>query len=349
MSSFSVTQNTTLHQNLQASLALQTQPQSHQDTTAKTSYIAKHLKFGMLSHTPSLMSNSERMEDANLFQRQQQNEFQTLKVSDKVQIPQLEYQEADEEPESGTGRPVAEVNASGKEAGKVLASKSHKWTTVTPTLSLVSQQTEPSTASPPSFSSVHTSAATAVSNTVLKTTYPAATFAPFRSEKQSAPEFVDEGNSFEASSHALSTSATFIFTTPSSIASSAPIPSFSAPIPSFPAFTSSSTASTQTYRKSQLSDVTLPSNPSSEYHNLALHVRTRPPLSLSRCPACPVPPVPPHGTFSFHQVTNPDPSECSHFIQYACNPGYRLAHGDTQSFCQEGGTWSGSAPVCLGR
>lgn len=343
----SLMQNPTLHQNLQASMALQTQPQSHQDTTAKTSYIAKHLKFGMLSHTPSLMSNSERMEDANLFQQQQQNEFQTFKVSDKVQIPHLESQEADEEPESGTQRPVAEVNTSSEEAGKVLASKSHKWAAVTPTLPLVSQQTEQSTASPPSFSSVRTSAITAVSNTVLKTTYPAVTFAPFHSEKLSVPEFVDEGNSFEASSHALSTSATFIFTTPSSLASSAP--SLSAPIPSFPAFTSSSTSSTQTHRKSQLSNVTLPSSPSSEYHNLAVHVSTRPPLSLSRCPACPIPPVPPHGTFSFHQVMNPDSTWCSHFIQYACNPGYRLAHGDTRSFCQEGGSWSGSTPVCLGR
>lgn len=340
MSSFSVTQNSTINQNLQTSMALPTQPQSHQDTTAKTSYIAKHLKIGTSSHTPSLKSNSERIEDSNLFQQQQQNEFPTFKVSDKVQIPQLESQEANEEPKSGTRRPVAEVNASGEEAGKVLASKSHKWTAVTPTLSLVSQQTEQSTASPPSFSTIHTSVMTAVSNIVLKTTYPAVTFAPFHSEKQSAPEFVDKGNSFEASSHALSTSATFIFTTPSSLASSAP---------SFPAFTSSSTSSIQTYRKSQLSNVTLPSDPSSEYHNLAVHISTRPPLSLSRCSACPVPPVPPHGTFSFHQVMNPDPSGCSHFIQYACNPGYRLAHGETHSFCQEGGTWSGITPVCLGR
>ncbi|KAI9518952.1 hypothetical protein NQZ68_033435 [Dissostichus eleginoides] len=44
---------------------------------------------------------------------------------------------------------------------------------------------------------------------------------------------------------------------------------------------------------------------------------------------------------------NPGPTEYKQYIQYACYPGYTLAHGDIHSYCQRGGVWSGTTPVCL--
>lgn len=119
------------------------------------------------------------------------------------------------------------------------------------------------------------------------------------------------------------------------------------------------TRSAQTEMKTQRPDVILPSNTTTEprshlteYHNHPLHGTSGPPLwspSLSPPPVCPYPPVPAHGTLFFHNVENPGPRESRHYIQYACYPGYTLAHGDIHSFCQQGGTWSGITPVCLGR
>nr|XP_008284887.1 PREDICTED: fibrillin-3-like [Stegastes partitus] len=84
-----------------------------------------------------------------------------------------------------------------------------------------------------------------------------------------------------------------------------------------------------------------------ENYNLTVNTTSKPLTILSRRPVCPYPPVPAHGTFYFRSVDNPGPREYRHYIQYACYPGYTLAYGDVQSYCQQGGRWSGVTPVCL--
>nr|XP_019935283.1 PREDICTED: fibrillin-1-like [Paralichthys olivaceus] len=122
--------------------------------------------------------------------------------------------------------------------------------------------------------------------------------------------------------------------------------------------TSSSPDSTsQSSIQSQMPNVTFPYNLSTiakfqrtKLRNLLTNTTSTPPLlfpSLSRRPVCPYPPVPTHGTFYFRNVENPGPRAYRHYIQYACYPGYTLAHGAVHSFCQEGATWSGITPVCL--
>lgn len=395
MSSVSGVQKPNIHQNLQAAVALKTQQQSNYDTIANTASKEAHLKFGLLFHAPSQMPNSERIKVTNpKVQLQQHIRFPYFKVNDMAQT------EVNEGPETGTGRHGTEVKASGEEAEEVFSSKSHQSTTVSSTLSLVSG-TERSTSSPPSFSTVHAPAITAVMNTAVKQTRPAVMFAPTSllhtesalplqnvlkfgepatSQEDATPSEVTTGSShtgfqfypslsqpgsvdkeepIDTSTHTSSTSAYFVFTTSSSPASSAL--SLSTPVPSFSASTSSSPSSTQSDMKTQLPDVTLPSNTSTtteprshltEYHNHTLHATSRPPLlpfSLSRRPVCPYPPVPAHGTIYFRNVKNPGPGEYRNYIQYACYPGYTLAHGDIHSYCQKGGTWSGITPVCLGR
>ncbi|KAL1021755.1 hypothetical protein UPYG_G00017570 [Umbra pygmaea] len=70
-------------------------------------------------------------------------------------------------------------------------------------------------------------------------------------------------------------------------------------------------------------------------------------VSLNHRPVCPYPPLPVHGTFYFRTVENPRPLEYKHYIQYACYAGYTLAHGNSHSYCLQGGRWSGVTPVCL--
>lgn len=395
MSSVSGVQKPNIHQNLQAAVALRTQQQSSYDTIAYTASKEAHLKFGLLSHTPSQMPNSERIKVTNpKVQLQQHTQFPSFKVNDMAQT------EINEGPKTGTGRHGTEVKASGEEAEEVFASKSHQSTTVSSTLSFVSG-TERSTSSPASFPTVHAPAITAVMNTAVKQTRPTVMFAPtsllhtksalplqnvlkfgepVTSQEDATPSEVTTGSShtgfqfypslsqpgsvdkeepIDTSTHTLSTSAHFVFTASPSPASSAL--SLSTPLPSFSASTSSSPSSTQSEMRTQLPDVTFPSNTSTtteprshltEYHNHTLHATSRPPLlpfSLSRRPGCPYPPVPAHGTFYFRNVENPGPGEYRHYIQYACYPGYTVAHGDIHSYCQKGGTWSGITPVCLGR
>ncbi|TKS69635.1 Fibrillin-1 MP340 [Collichthys lucidus] len=112
---------------------------------------------------------------------------------------------------------------------------------------------------------------------------------------------------------------------------------------------SQSPSSTQSNMRTQPLNVTFPANtitttkpPKTENHNLTINT-----TSNSRRPVCLYPPVPAHGTFYFRNVDNPGPREYKHYIQYACYPGYTLAHGDIHSYCQQGGTWSGITPVCL--
>ncbi|KAM9765448.1 CUB and sushi domain-containing protein 3 [Menidia menidia] len=89
---------------------------------------------------------------------------------------------------------------------------------------------------------------------------------------------------------------------------------------------------------------------SKEYYDFGINATSQPSLpflSPSIGPACLDPPVPAHGTFSFHNLENPGPRQFRQYIKYACYPGYTLAHGDTHSYCQQGGTWTGITPVCL--
>ncbi|XP_048396135.2 uncharacterized protein LOC125456777 [Stegostoma tigrinum] len=69
-------------------------------------------------------------------------------------------------------------------------------------------------------------------------------------------------------------------------------------------------------------------------------------LNLQRPIVCPSPPVPDHGILYFHNLARASPWQYKYYIQYACIPGYRLAHGDQLSFCHNG-TWSGETPVCV--
>ncbi|XP_043958220.1 P-selectin [Gambusia affinis] len=120
------------------------------------------------------------------------------------------------------------------------------------------------------------------------------------------------------------------------------------------ASSSSGPSSTQPSTQTQASDsVTLLSNISNstdlrsswrEFHNFTQSSTSKPVVHLRSM--CPYPPVPLHGTFYFHNLENPGPSEFKYYIQYACYSGYTLAHGDVSSFCQPGGGWSGVTPVC---
>ncbi|MEQ2184805.1 hypothetical protein GOODEAATRI_011914 [Goodea atripinnis] len=104
------------------------------------------------------------------------------------------------------------------------------------------------------------------------------------------------------------------------------------------------------------SNITFPSNISTstdlrslwkEFHNLTLTSTSKPVVHFRTM--CSYPPVPLHGTFYFHNLENPGPSEFKYYIQYACYTGYTLALGDVNSYCQPGGAWSGVTPICLGR
>ncbi|XP_031162242.2 uncharacterized protein LOC116054701 isoform X1 [Sander lucioperca] len=374
-------QKPNIHQNLQAAVILKTQQQSHYDTLANTASKEVNLKFGLLSHTPSQMFNRERIKvTVPKVHLQQHVHFPNFKVKDGVQSTQHE--------ETGTGRHglVDEV-----------ASKSHLSTTVTSTLSLVSG-TEQSTSSPTSssFSTAHTPAMAAVTNTVMfvptSPLYHMKSALPVpgsekvlkfgelvTSQDDATPSVVVTGSSQTAdedqqaetgfqyhplsqpgsvdkeeptkTSTTLSSSVNLI--SASSTSTSSPASSLSAPLPSYSASTSLSSSSSQSNMKTQLPYVpsnnfttSEPRSHQTENHNATF----KPPLlslSLSRRPICTYPPVPAHGTFYFRNVENPGPRENRHYIQYACYPGYTLAHGDIHSYCQHGGAWSGITPVCL--
>lgn len=123
------------------------------------------------------------------------------------------------------------------------------------------------------------------------------------------------------------------------------------------ASSSSGPSSTQSSTQTQISDnVTLLSDVSNstdlrsswrEFHNFTQSSTSKPVVHLRTM--CPYPPVPLYGTFYFHNLENPDPSEFKYYIQYACYSGYTLAHGDVSSYCQPGGGWSGVTPFCQGR
>ncbi|KAK5609465.1 hypothetical protein CRENBAI_007975 [Crenichthys baileyi] len=118
---------------------------------------------------------------------------------------------------------------------------------------------------------------------------------------------------------------------------------------------SSAPSSTQSSFNRQISsNITFPSNISTstdlrslwkEFHNLTLTSTSKPVVHFRTM--CSYPPVPLHGTFYFHNLENPGPSEFKYYIQYTCYTGYTLALGDVNSYCQPGGAWSGVTPICL--
>ncbi|KAL7406572.1 hypothetical protein ABVT39_022441 [Epinephelus coioides] len=299
---------------------------------------------------------------------------------------QLQEANKAQRPETGTGRHGSEAKASQEEAKKLdeVASKSHLSTTASSTLSLVSG-TERSASSPPSFSTAHTSAVTNVmfaptsplhltkspspvlgSEKVSKFEEPVTFWddvnpsevvtssSQTADEDQQAetvlqypplsqPGSVEKEEPTETSKYTLSTLVYLISTTLSSTSS----PASSAP--SFSTSTTSSPSSTKSHNvPSNTSTTTEPRSHQTKYHNLTVNTTSKPPLLATRLrPMCTYPPVPAHGTFYFRNVENPGPREYRHYIQYACYPGYTLAHGDIHSYCQQGGTWSGVTPVCL--
>ncbi|GLD55946.1 uncharacterized protein AKAME5_000836100 [Lates japonicus] len=323
-------QKTNIHQDLQAAVVLKTQQQSHYDIHANTPAKEANLKFGLLSHTPSQMSHSERIKVTNpKVHLQQHIQFPSFKVKDGVQTSHREaqLQEANEGPETGAGRHGSEAKDSDEKAEKVdkvthmFDSKPHLSTTVSSTLSLASG-TERSVSSP-SFSAAPAPAITTVTDTATSQDYvtPSEVVTGF---SQTADEDQQAETGFQ-----------------------------------YPPASSNPSSTIQSTRKKQIPNVTLPSNTSTasqsrshstEHHTLMMNATSKPPLlslSLSRRPVCPYPPVPAHGTFYFRNVENPGPRVYRHYIQYACYPGYTLAHGDVHSYCQHGGTWSGVTPVCL--
>lgn len=171
----------------------------------------------------------------------------------------------------------------------------------------------------------------------------------------SLSDSVGEEEPAETSLNISSTSSYSISTNSSSLPSTAP----SVHLPMIPASTPPSFATSNT--KEQQPDFNLPSYTSTpteqkpgwtEHNDVIINATVTPTLlslSPSRRPVCPYPPVPAHGTFYFRNVENPGPREYKHYIQYACYPGYTLAHGDIHSYCQQGGTWTGVTPVCMGR
>ncbi|XP_031702718.1 uncharacterized protein LOC116383209 [Anarrhichthys ocellatus] len=361
-----------LHQSLQAAVVLKTQKQSHY-ALANTASKEANLKSVLLSHTPSQMSDRERIKVTNPKVHLQQNvQFPNFKVKDGVQTThhEAQLQEVNEDQqgqETGSGMHGSLAEASQEEAEKVVGvdSKSHLSATVSPTLSL--SRTEQSTSSPPSFSTDQTPDIAAVTNTV--------TFAPTsplrltRSDvtpseaATGSSQTADEDQRAETGflypprpgpvekAYTLSTSV--YFTSTSSSSTSSPAPSLSARIPFLSAYTFSSPSFTQASEKTHLPNVpsnisttTEPRSHQTEYHS-ATSNPPLPSLRLGRRPVCTYPPVPAHGTFYFRNVENPGPRDYRHYIQYGCYPGYTLGHGDIHSYCQQGDTWSGITPVCL--
>ncbi|XP_023257442.1 uncharacterized protein LOC111651664 [Seriola lalandi dorsalis] len=286
-------------QHLQAAVVLKTQQQSHYDVLSNTAAKEANLKFGLMSHTPSQMSNSERMKVTNLKVRLQQHI--QIKVKDGVQAAhhEAQLQEANEAQgsETGSGRHGSEEKPEKVDnVTETFAFKSHLNTTVSSTLSLVSGR-ERSVSSPPSFSTAHTSTITAATNTTFKHTLPtvirfgeAVTSQDYVTNSEavtdssqtagedqqagtglqypplSQPGSVDEEEPTETSTYTLSPSVYSISISSLSVsspASSATPVSLSNPLPSLPASTSSRPSSTATSSlKTQTPNVTLPSNTS---------------------------------------------------------------------------------------
>ncbi|KAK5874205.1 hypothetical protein PBY51_019174 [Eleginops maclovinus] len=362
-------------QNLQAAVVVKTQQQSHYDTLTDTASKESVLKLS-LSQTPPQMSSSERLKvTLSKVHLQQNGHFHDFKSEDGVQRTHQEANKA-RVAETGIGRNGSQAKDSREETEKVDedASKSHPSTIILSTLSLVSKKEQSNPSPSPLLSTALTQALTAVTNAVM--------FEPLQrtksalrvpsSEKQfssgepvSSWDYVSPSEVVTRSlqtdkDHQVETGFQYppssqpeseekVDPTETLLTTSVHLTSTKASSPSpslLPFYPNSTKSNIKTNVPSNTSTPTEHRAHGSEYHNIN---STTPPLSLtlSRRPVCTYPPVPAHGTFYFHNVENPGPTEYKHYIQYACYPGYTLAHGDIHSYCQPGDVWNGTTPVCL--
>lgn len=132
---------------------------------------------------------------------------------------------------------------------------------------------------------------------------------------------------------------------------SAPLSTSSPPsLSPLPSFSASSSPSPNSHQ-SHTSTLTPPRPQWTECNSLMDKATIKAPvpsLTFNKWPVCPYPPMPAHGTFYFCNVENQGPREYRHYIQYACYPGYTLAHGDIHSYCQQGGEMEQSDPGLSG-
>lgn len=343
--------NSNLYQNLHTSAALKSQEHSYSDSLTNAASKEVDVKFHLLLSTPTGMISSERINvtESN-FHQKNYNHITSITVQDVIQTNQ------------GTGR-----HGSGDQMPHEEVEKMDKVTTVSSVLS------PPSGIEHSTFPATHTPAVTASIKRPHRQTLPVLGFKKANTvqENITLTKEVTSGNKVDQTKTDFKASllpqtwlveevrptdqshkATYVFSTSPS----------STPTTSPGASSSLFSSSTQSNIKPQLQErISFPSNISTirdqssiwtENHNVTMNTTFKPvlpSLNLSRRPLCPYPPVPAHGTFYFHNVENPGPRESKHYIQYICYPGYTLAHGDVYSFCQQGGTWSGITPVCLGK
>ncbi|XP_047437034.1 CUB and sushi domain-containing protein 1 [Mugil cephalus] len=282
----------------------------------RTYYDRVDFKFGLLSQTPTQKYNSESSNTTNP-KAHIQKPIPSLKDEGDGQADHrvARAQTASERPEKGNMGHDSEANASQKmdEATQTFALKSHLSTTVSSAM-LLESGTKPATFSFMPHAPVRPTATS--QNDVTRSVV--ATTSDKHQQAQTSPS-------------------------PPSVYS---IPTSPSPI-SRPAASASSSPNVTFPLNSHVVDSR---SPWTERHNLTTNSTPGTPFpstSFSHRPVCPYPPVPAHGTFHFRNVEDPGPGEYRHYIQYACYPRYTLAHGDIHSYCQRGGTWSGTTPVCL--
>lgn len=335
-------------QSLQAARVLNTQQQSNRDFKEVT------FKPGTQSHTLFQVSNSQRIKVTNPDIGLQHNHFPSFKIRETVQTTKTTHHEAElenepegPETESINGGPEVKEEENVSLATLTSASRSHLYTTVSSASSTIAPTTLTAVTAP------------AVRNT-LRTEMFSPTFPLSSTPQPSAlPELsgekelqsgvsstsqddrtqpgVETGFQFHPSSSAEREISTHQSSTISSTLST-PLPSFSASPSSSPSSLSTPTTDQRFYGTENKPDLWMKA--AAEIPPLA--------LSLNMLP-CPYPPPLTHGTFYFENVENPGPGEYKHYIRYSCNTGYTLVHGDAHNYCQQGGTWNGSTPVCLGR
>nr|XP_040022802.1 uncharacterized protein LOC120811487 [Gasterosteus aculeatus aculeatus] len=333
----------------QAAVALKTQQQSRYDALTHTASQGENLQLAF-SQTPSQMSDRERIKVTN--PKVQQNvQFPDFKVKDGVRTNHVEAQlQAAEEPAGGTHDSQAGEEAEKLDGG--VDSKLHPSATDSSDL-LSSPATDELTSSPLSRSAAQTPAITAVTKTETLprhlTTSPAPVPGshivlhfgePVTSQADVIPSEVATGSSQTADEE--QPAETGFHYPPQAGPSSTPSPPsyLPAPIPPMSASTSSSPSAAQSNEKTHVT--TGPGSHQGRSYGAALNL----PLPSQRA-ECRHPPAPAHGTFYSHSVVEHGSRELMQYIQYVCYPGYTLADGDTHSYCQRGGTWSGITPVCL--
>ncbi|XP_029987071.1 latent-transforming growth factor beta-binding protein 4 [Sphaeramia orbicularis] len=314
-------QKPNVNQNLQSTVGLKTQQQSHYDSHTQIATKDIHPKFGF-----------ERHQKAKVL------------IKDRIQAVHPGAQETDEAqrgPDKQTGGHTSDANAVKAEADKQSGFMQETQVLLTPGTPTASRSTSPSAAvsfTQPSVSDTQGSSSSASSVTFA----PASPLHHTRTENPSTP------HPDVTSSETVSQSPKAADEDQKAHADLQCLPLFQPgpadeehPIEHSPASTPSD-AGEPALDASLLPTIQM----KTEYPTSKMKDSTRPAL-FSRRPVCPYPPVPAHGTFYFRNIENPGPREFRHYIQYACYPGYTLAHGDVHSYCQRGGVWSGVTPVCL--